>query len=227
MITIIILIIYGIMAVADIVVVEKRIKKLEYVFKCSLMPLLILYYVVSMVGTAMMDVLIILALIGGFFGDFFLVLENEEKWFIFGMLAFLLGHVFYIFSFIFSLWSYFAAGFPITLVFIILLLFVPGVILIGFTYPKFSKYLGEMNIPVHIYMIAILTMHVFATLRVIGFGVFSFILTWLGSILFISSDSLIAIKTFNKELKLRHVDAVIMATYILGQFFIIQGVLIA
>ncbi|MHA1804039.1 MAG: lysoplasmalogenase [Promethearchaeota archaeon] len=227
MITIIILIIYLIMAVADIIVVEKRLKKLEYVFKCSLMPLLIFYYVVSTVGTAMMDVLIILALIGGFFGDFFLVLENEEKWFIFGMLAFLLGHVFYILSFMFSLWSYFVAGISINLVFIILLLFIPVVVLIGFTYPKFNKFLGEMNIPVHVYMIAILIMHVFATLRVIRFGVFSFILTWLGSILFISSDSLIAIKTFNKELKLRHVDAVIMATYILGQFFIIQGLLMA
>ncbi len=215
------------MAVADIIVVEKRLKKLEYVFKCSLMPLLIFYYVVSTVGTAMMDVLIILALIGGFFGDFFLVLENEEKWFIFGMLAFLLGHVFYILSFMFSLWSYFVAGISINLVFIILLLFIPVVVLIGFTYPKFNKFLGEMNIPVHVYMIAILIMHVFATLRVIRFGVFSFILTWLGSILFISSDSLIAIKTFNKELKLRHVDAVIMATYILGQFFIIQGLLMA
>jgi len=217
-----ILIIYIIISIVDVYSLQKRNKKVEFLTKPLLMPLLILYYIfqLNLIG---IDSLIVLALIGGWLGDIFLMWENDEKKFMLGMVSFLLGHIFYIISFLIGIGSNFLA-FPIWG----LLLILPIVINLVLTFPKFKNHLGDFKIPVFVYMIVIIIMHFTAILRLAVLEFFnpSFYLVWLGSMLFIVSDSLIAIRAFNKEFDYPGKAILAMITYILAQYFIVQGLII-
>ena len=101
MIGFIILIVYFVISVVDIYSLQKQNKKIEYATKPILMPLLIIYYI-FMLNFIGIDWLIVLALIGGWWGDIFLMWEDDEKKFMLGMVAFLIGHIFYIISFLIS-----------------------------------------------------------------------------------------------------------------------------
>ncbi len=220
MIQLIFLVLFFIDGVANLVSVVRESKRLEHITKPLLMPLLALYYIFGSINKNF-DWLIVVALLCGCAGDVFLMLENEDKWFMFGMVSFLLGHIFYIISFLLSISN---ADFPLWGI----VLFAPVIVILLFIYPKYKNNLGDMKIPVQIYMGAILLMHIFAVLRLTEFNFFSlcFIFVWIGSILFVLSDSLIAVNTFNEEIKISYIRVYIMLTYILGQFLIVQGVLL-
>ena len=89
--------------------------------------------------------------------------------------------------------------------------------------PRFITKAGEMKIPVLVYLIAILLMHVVAILRLAEFQGLPFILVYIGSISFIFSDSTIAVDKWDKEVP--NGRPIIMITYILAQFYITLGVL--
>ena len=217
------LVLYFVFAALDIVAITKENRKLEYLTKPILMPLLALYFIFGTLNNNI-DWLIVIALLFGCAGDIFLMLENKDKWFMFGMAAFLLGHIFYIISFLLSVGSNIVAFPPYGFV-----LLIPVIFILLLTFPKYKDHMGELKIPVYIYMVAILTMHVSAILRLalFEFSCPCFFLVWFGSILFIFSDSIIAIDTFNKEMKIPHIRIYEMITYILGQFLIITGILIS
>ena len=219
MIHYIFLVIFFINTTVNIFAVAKKNKKWEYISKPLLMPLLAVYFIL---GAYQINIawLIFIALLCGWGGDIFLMLENK---FMQGMSAFLFGHIFYIIAFFllvnnilaFPIWGF--------------IFFVPVIIILFLTYPKFKKYLGDLRIPVHIYLIAILLMHISAILLLAKLSILnpSFLFIWLGSLLFILSDSLIALDKFNENLKVPNVAVMIMITYIIGQFLIAQGILLA
>lgn len=218
MIEYIFLVIFFIIAIVEIFAEYKDNKKLEYLTKPLLMPLLILFYIFGVLeNTSMLNVdwLIVVALIGGWAGDIFLMLENEEKWFLFGMGAFLINQIFYIISFLlsitnitnFSTWGLFLLG--------------PAILIILFTVPRFIKKTEDMKIPVIVYMAAILTMHIAALLRLADFSGLPFVLVYIGSISFIYSDAMIAVNKWTGEFP--NARLVIMTTYILAQFSIALG----
>ncbi|MFX1393019.1 MAG: lysoplasmalogenase [Promethearchaeota archaeon] len=217
------LILFFLFATLDIFAVAKENRKLEYITKPLMMPLLALYFIFGTL-TNNIDWLIVIALLFGCAGDIFLMLENKNKWFMFGMAAFLLGHVFYIISFLLSIGAN-IVNFPIYG----FVLLIPVIFIILLTFPKYKDHMGDLKIPVYIYMVTILTMHVSAILRLalFEFSCPCFFLVWFGSILFIFSDSLIATDTFNKEMKIPHIRIYEMITYILGQFLITTGILIS
>ena len=106
MIEYIFLVIFFIIVIVEVFSEYKDNKKLEYCTKPLLMPLLILFYIFGVIegaSIARVDWLIVVALIGGCAGDIFLMLKNQEKWFLFGMLAFLVNQIFYIISFFLSI----------------------------------------------------------------------------------------------------------------------------
>ena len=217
------LVLFFVFATLDIVAIVKENRKLEYITKPLLMPLLALYFIFGTL-TNNIDWLIVIALLCGCAGDVFLMLENKDKWFMFGMAAFLLGHIFYIISFLLSVGSNIVAFPPYGFV-----LLIPVIFILLLTFPKYKDHMGDLKIPVYIYMVAILTMHISAILRLalFEFSCPCFFLVWFGSILFIFSDSLIAIDTFNKDMKIPHIRIYEMITYILGQFLITTGILIS
>lgn len=83
--------------------------------------------------------------------------------------------------------------------------------------------LGNMLIPVFVYMIVILMMAITAFLRQQKVFKKSFILVFIGAILFIISDSILALNKFYMPVRFSSVS--IMLTYAVAQFFIVMGFL--
>ncbi|WP_242134943.1 lysoplasmalogenase [Aestuariivivens marinum] len=81
--------------------------------------------------------------------------------------------------------------------------------------------LGNMLLPVILYMAVILLMVTMAFLRQGQVNKLSFILVFLGAITFIISDSLLALNKFYKPLPLANIS--IMLTYALAQLLIVFG----
>ena len=219
MIEIVFLIVFFIVTLANLLSCIKGNKKLGHISKPLLMPVLALYFIFA-TFTDGTDWLIVLALLFGCTGDIFLMLENEEKWFMFGMVGFLIGHIFYVIAFLLSIGGH-LMSFPL---WGILLLF-PYIIILLLIFPRIKDHMGELKIPVYVYMAVILFMHFSAILRLAAFDIFCpcFLLVWIGSILFILSDSLLAIDNFNDNIEIPPFYT--MLTYILGQFLIAQGII--
>jgi len=149
------------------------------------------------------------------------MLENVEKWFIFGMGAFLINQIFYIISFFVSITDYSAFdswG---------LFLLAPAILILVFTVPRFINKTEDMKIPVLVYMTAIFIMHVAALLRIADPRIqgLPFVLVYVGSISFIFSDACIAVNKWAGEFI--NARLIIMTTYILAQFYITLGVLLS
>ena len=86
-------------------------------------------------------------------------------------------------------------------------------------------YFGKMIIPVLVYMAAILTMATLALSRKNSVSKSSFHWTGFGALLFIISDSLLAVDKF--RVAMVWADLGIMATYSFAQLFIVWGIVIA
>lgn len=194
--------------------------KIIYITKPLLMPMLILFYIFGVVETTSItnvDWLIVVALIGGCAGDIFLMHKNEEKWFLFGMGAFLVNQIFYIISFFLSItdyttfnpWGLFLLG--------------PAILILVFTVPRFLNKTEDMKIPVLVYMGAILLMHIAALIRLSTIQGLASILILIGSISFLFSDSSIAVNKWAGEFT--NARFIIMTTYVMAQFFITLGAL--
>jgi len=220
MIEYIFLVIFFIIVIVEVFSEYKDNKKLEYCTKPLLMPLLILFYIFGVIegaSIARVDWLIVVALIGGCAGDIFLMLKNQEKWFLFGMLAFLVNQIFYIISFFLSIsnitnfdrWGLFLLG--------------PAILMLIFMVPRFINKTEDMKIPVLVYLGAILLMHIVAILRLAEFQGLPFILVYVGSISYIFSDATIAVNKWDTEVT--HGRLIIMTAYIMAQLFITLGVL--
>ena len=83
--------------------------------------------------------------------------------------------------------------------------------------------LGEMLIPVVVYMVVILTMAVTAFLRKAKVSPLSYNLVLIGAICFMLSDSILALNKFYQPIPWSNVS--IMITYALAQYLIVIGIL--
>jgi uncharacterized membrane protein YhhN len=214
------LIIFFIIVAIEIFGEIKENQQIIYGTKPLLMPLLILFYIFGVLELGSLDQvdwLIMVALIGGWAGDIFLMLEDQDKWFLFGMGAFFVNQIFYILSFLLSINSY--SGFNVWGLFLL----APSLLILLFTVPRFINKTGDMKIPVLVYMAAILLMHITAILRIAEFSGLPFILVYVGSLSFIFSDASIAVDKWAGEF--HNARFIIMATYVMAQFYIALGVI--
>ncbi len=149
---------------------------------------------------------IVIGLIFSFFGDILLI---KEEHFAFGLLSFLIAHIFYIVAFVSTQEINQTLYFPSLTPFVLFALCV-GVLI--------YRNLGKLLIPVGLYIFVIVIM---------GWQSFNHFLTYhsiyslvalIGACAFMLSDSLIAINRFRKRLK--HERILIMGTYYFGQFLI-------
>ena len=92
-----------------------------------------------------------------------------------------------------------------------------GVVLVAYLY----KYLGEMRLPVIVYAVVILTMLTGAINRKEKVKKESYLLVLAGAILFVISDSSIAVNKFSHQFDSS--GMVIMSTYIVAQYLIVAG----
>lgn len=211
---VLIMIFFIIIAVGDIVAIKYDKLKLRYVTKTLLIPLIALFYIVSI---ANLNGMVLSALICCFLGDFFLLWSQKKAFFIAGLLSFLMGHIFYTIAFLQT--TSFLSGIPKWFYFSLFPYIWYGI----FILKKLNPYLCSMKVPVIVYLIVILIMSFTSFSRIWALKGVSFWLPFTGSIFFIASDSLLAFRNF--KLKLSRGWISIMITYILAQLLIIFGFL--
>lgn len=202
---------YMLDSICNIISVKKDSKLGKHLTKPLLMPLLLLFYLFN---TSSPNLFIILALLFGFLGDIFLM--GKGSFFITGLICFLVGHVFYIAAMMVPL-----SVFQIPFSFYVLAL--PYIFYGTFIYKTLLPYLRSMKIPALIYLSVILLMSFSTLMRIWLFNDFRFWLPFLGSILFICSDTILSFNEFKGKILNR--DLYIMATYIAAQALIILGFL--
>lgn len=181
-----------------------------YLTKPLIMPLLILYYITL---TQNINFIIVGALIFGFLGDVFLL--DSKNHFTKGLLSFFCGHILYIVAFYLNFTIKGVKGFYFA--FIIFYLFY-ALLLVKGLFP----YLGSMKILGTMYMSTIMIMSFISLLMMLQSFTINTVLIFLGTIIFIVSDSVLAFDTFKE--KYAYSGVIIMSTYITAQFLIIVGI---
>lgn len=189
----------------------KSIKKMEYFSKPFLLPLLAVVYGIAVTD---INIYIIMAILFGFLGDFLLMFEGD-KFFIGGLLSFLLGHIFYAIVFITGIYH-------IQSLSLINYLFIIPYIIYGiFIFSILKKYLFNMKKFVVVYIFALIIMSFSSLLYAL---VSKSLICWvpfMGSLFFILSDSILSIKVFRKEINKG--DFWVGITYVIAQALIVIG----
>ena len=149
--------------------------------------------------------MILAGLVCSLIGDVFLMLESNR--FIHGLISFLIAHMFYSAAFLVeggravSMW----AALP---------LFAFGGLMLWFLW----RGLGKLKVPVIVYMLALLVMAWAGSSRYLVTGQGGSLLAAAGAILFVASDSVLAIDKFRGRFRLAQL--LILATYFIAQCLI-------
>lgn len=197
-------------AITDVYAVITQNKSLEMLFKPLLMTTLAVVYLVSVKKPSFW---VLSALFFSFWGDVFLL--DKAKFFVFGLASFLLAHVIYI-KVTTDLLQKELTTKMITSAIPFVLLFIG---LLSLIYEN----LGDMLIPVIVYGITISTFGTAALLHYRQEKSTSSTWLLLGAILFIASDSLIALNNFYTPKRL--FDISIITLYIVSQYLIVKALI--
>ena len=192
------------------------IPELEVLSKPLLMPLLILLVWVNSDGMPRNILLLLLgALVFSWIGDVALLFDKNYPFlFMVGLGGFLIAHIQYIILFIKSAHKIeFTKG---VTPYLVILMFGYTLFLIQLLWP----HLGELQIPVFVYATVLMLMGVFAVSRQVDNGK---LLVILGAILFVTSDSILAINKFYSPMAYGRV--LTMLTYTTAQLLIVIGIL--
>jgi uncharacterized membrane protein YhhN len=209
------LILFVLVAAVELTAVTMDMALAQTIAKPLIMITLMTYYISSV---SQRNNFFMVALVFCWLGDVLLMFQGDEMFFIFGLVAFLSGHVLYVFSYkqmrnpesVSGLLSTqkFRFSFPVILA---------GTGLVVVLLP----HLGELKIPVMIYAL-VLTIMVLQALFRFGFtSKRSFTLIFVGAIFFMISDSALAINKFMHPLPMA--SLLIMLTYMSAQFLIVEG----
>ncbi len=210
------LVCFLIVSAGELTTILLQFPTLEKIFKPGIMTTLIAYYIVS---NGSRSQAILLAMCLSLVGDVLLMLQaSADSMFIFGLLAFLLSHVFYILSYRQHTEKNDTGGlhgiqrarfaFPIILA---------GTGLIIVLFP----FLGDMKIPVIFYALVLILMVLNALFRYGHTNALSFWMVFSGALLFMVSDSTLAINKFLEPVS--RGTFWIMLTYSAAQFLIVNG----
>jgi uncharacterized membrane protein YhhN len=161
------------------------------------------------------------ALLFSWAGDVVLELPNalelprlNEILFMIGLVCFMITHILYFAVFILTPGRNYAVR---KFFRFILPVIIYGAVLLYYLYSD----LGDMRIPVILYTLVLLAMLVTAINRYKKVNYLSYTLVLMGAVLFVLSDSLLAINKFSRPLQGSSIW--IMATYLTGQFLIAIG----
>lgn len=201
---------------AELSVVTLNLPTLNFVVKPMIMISLAAYYLVN---AKQRSTLFLIAMLFCWLGDVLLLFE-PELFFMGGLVAFLTGHVLYILCY----QQMRSDASPNILlgpqkVRFALPIVLAGTGLVVVLYPV----LGNLKIPVMIYALVITVMALQALFRFGYTSNKSFALIFVGAILFMISDSLLAINKF--LMPIQFASVYIMTTYMVAQYLIVEGVM--
>lgn len=208
------ILLFVIVALGELLGIQLKSDILQLVCKPLIVPIL-MGYVAASAGMRK-TVLILLALFFSFAGDVLLMFQEKQSlFFLLGLSAFLLAHVFYI---IFFNRIRVSEKIPVKPLFLFLAVLYYAA-LIGWLF----AYLGPMKISVCVYGIIISLMFVMAMHMLFIKNASAGKLMLAGASLFVASDSVLAVNKFYQPFGTA--GMIIMLTYILAQFFIVTGVI--
>lgn len=158
--------------------------------------------------------LTLLALIFSLLGDVLLMfVDTSAHFFTLGLVAFLIAHIMYVLLFLkHRNKTKSPFGF-------VALLLIYAASLFNFL----KDGLGDMLIPVALYILVILAMATSAYLRKNKVNILSYGLVFLGALCFMVSDSILALNKFYEPIPWSNIS--IMTTYALAQYLIVLGIL--
>ncbi len=203
-------------SVAELISVTFNMPLVNLIAKPLIMITLVGYYLTN---TPNRSSLFLIAMAFCWLGDVLLMFQSEQQiFFMAGLGSFLIGHVLYIVCYRQMRNIESSNGFLSTQkVRFSLPIILAGTGLVVILYPS----LGELTLPVMIYALVITLMALQSLFR---FGLTnqkSFIFIFTGALLFMTSDSLLAINKFLTPFP--YASLCIMATYIAAQYFIAEG----
>ncbi|WP_240548516.1 lysoplasmalogenase [Paenibacillus lignilyticus] len=191
----------GLMSLSYIFIIPPEPEGLKLVFKLIPMALIITYaYLLCPASRQQKHSLLLLGLLFSMCGD------GLMKWFVAGLSAFLIGHLFYTASFIRRM----RFSWPRAMTFIPIAIYA-GYMSIQLVHALQDSGQSGLIAPVLLYVTVISAMAWTAILTGNGYAV-------IGSLLFLASDSLLSWNMFVSDIS--HSDIWIMATYYAAQFFI-------
>ena len=184
--------------------------------KPLLMPLLLFYVYQKSKGNITPKVLFLLgAIVFSWFGDIVLIYRTDQIFFISGIGFFLVAQIIYIITlrkavFQKPAWRLTDAYPYIAVIY--------GGILFYILLPA-----GNLTVPILLYGIIILAMTVSASLRKEVTYIESYGFALFGSVLFVISDSILAINAF--RFPIEYSGVFVMSTYCAAQYFLAEGIL--
>ncbi len=182
----------------------------ELIFKTLIIPWLIIIFIINLKPFAIrLNILMLAGLLFSWAGDIILQFS-----FVPGLVFFLMAHVMYLVAFFLTPGKnvIFTSRF-----YLLIPLLLYGAVLVYFLYND----LGDMRLPVLIYAIVILTMLAGAINRLKKVNRISYYFVLTGAVLFVLSDSAIAVNKFSWDFD--YSGVVIMSTYIVAQYLITIG----
>ncbi len=188
-------------------------KPFEYSFMLRPLSSILLVYIAHKYTSKGFGKIIFLGILFGLAGDYFLA-PSSENFFIFGLVAFLIGHIFYIIAFLkegikTEKWKWI----------VLFILFAYSIFMI-IIMVKRILFLNKpiMIAPIILYLIIICTMAATAVLRKQKNNYIIF-----GAFIFVASDSLLALNYILSDIASIKVLFLGVFTYILGQYLIVFG----
>lgn len=201
---------------ANLTGIQLQLDIIEYLSKPLLLLSLIAWFISSTNDSkSKLKNIIYTALCLSLAGDMWLLYQkNNTSFFIYGLVCFLAAHIFYILAFNtirkesatgINWWSsIFVAAFYFTLIYILL------------------NHLGNMKIPVLVYG-AVISAMLFAAVQLLFIKNQGYLFIVTGAVLFILSDSILAINKFYSSFN--NASLLIMITYGFAQYFIVKGMI--
>lgn len=194
----------------------RKMVKLRAVTKPFLLLALLGWYICSVNEPSFV---IIAALITSWLGDVLLI-PKGVKWFSIGGMSFMLSHVFFIVAYavnvdfaLIPIWAIIAAA----------AVYVTVTLLV---FSRLKLHLPEKLFrPMMFYLLINGTMNCFALYQLISLPCLATAVTFIGALLFFISDSSLFFVRFKKDGLLK-THFIVMLTYILGEFLIVEGLIL-
>ncbi|EON75126.1 hypothetical protein ADIS_4297 [Lunatimonas lonarensis] len=206
-------------AVADMAFLTQGESQLRYFSKPLIVTGLLFYFLTSTksIKGSILRKSVAAGLVFSIAGDSLLLFSNL---FLYGLGAFLMTHICYIIAFKLTQ----NHGFnPLKVNFVQTFLFnLPIYIAAAFVYFLIRKNLQDLQVPVVIYIMAIVMMTTMARERFGRTNAASFWQVFLGAVLFLVSDSILALNRFYQPIE--DAGVLIMGTYTMAQLLIVMGV---
>ncbi|MDC0338690.1 lysoplasmalogenase [Flavobacteriales bacterium] len=216
------IIVYFLVAIAEIIGTHLDYLPLIFATKPLLMVTLFVWFYLQTEQSANNKYrkYLLLSIVFACGGDTFLMfLPFDEIFFLLGLGSFLIGQLFYVFAFSNSIKdSKHDFNKPIGL--LLLILFMSYYALLMYS---LFPYLEDFLMPVLVYGVAVCAMGVSSGWRLNKVSNKSFTLVFVGAMLFVLSDTIIAVNQFLYKGNLLNAQVSIMITYVLGQYLIAKG----